>query len=105
MRKFYDKLVRDRIPEVIDKAGKTSRVYQLDGDTLRTYAFEKLREEVEEFVADPCAEEAADILEILDFICNREGIKPRTITAEKVAKHVSRGGFEKGLLLEWVEDK
>jgi len=105
MRKFYDKLVRDRIPEAIAKAGKISRVQQLDGETLCTYAFEKLREEVEELIAVPCAEEAADILEILEFLCKRFKIGAVAVKAEQISKHATKGGFEKGLLLEWVEDK
>ena len=72
MRKLYYKLVRDRIPEVIEEAGKEFSVSQADSSSLRDYAMKKLREEVSEFIEDPCAEEAADILEILDFICRRE---------------------------------
>ena len=55
MKKEYNKLVRDRIPEIIEEAGKNAQVFQVSGKTLQTYAFEKLREEVEEFIANPCA--------------------------------------------------
>lgn len=104
MKKIYNKLVRDRIPEVIEQAGKKAQIQQVNSLGLHRYALDKLREEVEEFVENPCAEEAADILEILDFICTREGISDREIKAAAIAKRVERGAFEMGYILEWVEE-
>ena len=105
MKKEYNKLVRDRIPEIIEEAGNDAQVFQVSGKTLQTYAFEKLREEVEEFIANPCAEEVADVMEILNFICHRSGIRDTTILAETLAKRVSRGSFDQGFVLDWVEEK
>ena len=105
MKKEYDKLVRDRIPEIIEEAGKSTRVFQVSGNLLREYALKKLREEIEEFIENPCAEEAADVMEILNFICHRLGIRETTILAETLSKRVKRGGFEQGFVLDWVEEK
>ena len=105
MSKIYQKLVRDRIPEIIEKDGKEFSVYQERGDRLKDYAMKKLQEEVQEFVENPVAEEAADIMEIMNFICHRLGIHEHTIVAEATAKRVLRGGFEMGFILEWVEDE
>jgi predicted house-cleaning noncanonical NTP pyrophosphatase (MazG superfamily) len=104
MKKEYDKLVRDRIPEIIEETGKRYELRQVDHQTLRHYAFQKLREEIEEFIENPCAEEAADVMEIMNFICHRSGIKEQTIVAEAIAKRVSRGGFDLGFILDWVEE-
>jgi predicted house-cleaning noncanonical NTP pyrophosphatase (MazG superfamily) len=104
MKKSYDKLVRDRIPEIIEDAGKTAQVRQVYHKTLRRYAFKKLREEIEEFIENPCAEEAADVMEIMNFICYRAGIHEKSILAYATAKRVERGGFEMGLVLDWVEE-
>ena len=105
MNKIYQKLVRDRIPEIIEKDGKEFSVCQVKGDRLKDYAMKKLQEEVQEFVEDPCAEEAADIMEIFHFICHRMGIKESEILAQATSKRILRGGFEMGYILEWVEDE
>jgi len=105
MNKIYQKLVRDRIPEIIEEAGKEFSVCQVKGDRLQDYAMKKLQEEVQEFVENPCAEEAADIMEIMNFICNRMGIKESEILAQATSKRLLRGGFEMGYVLEWVADE
>ena len=58
-RKLYHKLVRDRIPEIIQESGKDFKVRQERGERLGDYAMQKLQEEVMEFVENPCADEAA----------------------------------------------
>ena len=102
-KKLYHKLVRDRIPDIIFEDGKMFAARQLQGEDLNRFALKKLREEVQEFVEDPCAEEAADILEILEFICERQSITKRAIAAQRQVKRIERGGFNMGYLLEWVE--
>ena len=104
-KKLYYKLVRDRIPEIIDASGNRYSVRQLRGDDMRGYAFKKLREEVQEFVENPCVEEAADIMEILELICEREGLKEGSIASERLSKRITKGAFDMGFLLEWVEEE
>ena len=104
VKKIYQKLVRDRIPEIITEAGKDFSVTQMRGDRLKDYAMKKLQEEVQEFVENPCAEEAADIMEVFHFVCNRMGIKDSEIMAQTTSKRILRGGFQMGYILEWVEE-
>ena len=101
----YHKLVRDRIPEIIDEAGKMHRVRQVKNKELKHFALQKLQEEIQEFIDDPSAEEAADVLEVFHFICERLGLYPHTIEAERTSKRILRGGFEMGYVLEWVADE
>jgi predicted house-cleaning noncanonical NTP pyrophosphatase (MazG superfamily) len=105
VKKIYQKLVRDRIPEIITEAGKDFSVTQMRGERLKDYAMKKLQEEVQEFVENPCAEEAADIMEVFHFVCNRMGIKDSEIMAQTTSKRILRGGFEMGYILEWVEEE
>lgn len=104
MKTLHRKLVRDRIPEIIEEAGKTHQTTIIDGEDLRSAALKKLQEEVMEFVENPCAEEAADIMEILHFICEHEGIRDAQVMAAVTVKRVERGGFDMGYFLEWVEE-
>ena len=104
MNRIYQKLVRDRIPEIIERDGKIFSVCQVQDDHLRDYAMKKLQEEVQEFIEDPCAEEAADIMEIFHFICGRMGIKDSEVRAQTTSKRITHGGFEMGYILEWVEE-
>jgi predicted house-cleaning noncanonical NTP pyrophosphatase (MazG superfamily) len=104
MNKIYQKLVRDRIPEIIEKEGKDFAAYQVRGERLQDYAMRKLQEEVMEFVENPCAEEAADIIEVLNFICHRLGIREKSVEAERLAKGATKGTFEMGFVLDWVAE-
>jgi len=104
MKTLHHKLVRDRIPEIIEEEGKTHQTAIIEGEALRDAAFKKLQEEVMEFVENPCAEEAADIMEILHFICEREGIRDAQVMSAVTVKRIERGGFDMGYFLEWVEE-
>ena len=63
-KKMYNKLVRDKIPQIIREDGKSCICHEASGPTLKSYAKKKLIEEVNEFLQDPCVEEAADVMEI-----------------------------------------
>ena len=104
MKTLHHKLVRDRIPEIIEEAGKTHQTTIIDGEDLRGAALKKLQEEVMEFVENPCAEEAADIMEILHFILGREGVTDAQVMTAATVKRIEHGGFDMGYFLEWVEE-
>ena len=67
----YDKLVRDKIPEIIEQSGKKAIIKQLDDKSYSIKLNEKLREEMQEYYDSGRIEELADIVEviyaILDF--------------------------------------
>jgi len=105
MKKMYNKLVRDKIPQIIEEAGKSCICHTVEGDILKTYAKKKLREEIEEFLEDPCPEEAGDVMEIFHFLCDLYDIKDSQVMASSTAKRVTRGGFNEGLVLSWVIEK
>ena len=94
----------DRIPEIIEEAGKNFSMCRMPPNHLRDYCFKQLKEEVEEFAENPCIEEAADIMEIFQFICEREGFRDNQINAAQISKRVQKGGFNMGYILEWVEE-
>ncbi|MBP3294895.1 MAG: nucleoside triphosphate pyrophosphohydrolase, partial [Clostridia bacterium] len=61
----YNKLIRDRIPEIIAKNGQTARVRVLTDEEYLAKLDEKLGEELAEYLADGNIEELADLLEVL----------------------------------------
>ena len=63
--KIYNKLVRDKIPEVIESSGKFFSSHIAEELEYKEELFKKAYEELEEFRETPCAEEMADIFEVL----------------------------------------
>lgn len=94
-----NKLVRDRIPEIMKKQGKNPVIKKVTDAEYLTYLYKKLREEVDELIADETAEEVADVLEVLHAICVHKGYSPQHVDQLKVEKAKSRGGFEMGFVV------
>jgi predicted house-cleaning noncanonical NTP pyrophosphatase (MazG superfamily) len=103
--KTYNKLVRDKIPNIIKKDGVKSKFHVADEKEYRQKLNEKLREEVEELIAKPCAEEIADVLEVIETIANLNGIGLDEIKEQKITKKSLRGGFSKKIILETTDEK
>ena len=93
----YNKLVRDKIPQIIKDKGQEVIFHVANKEE---YKNEKLKEEVEEFLKEPNSEELADVLEVIHAICSDLGIsfgKLEKIRQEKVEK---RGGFNNCIILD-----
>ncbi len=103
MRK-YNKLVRDRIPEIIAQGGNNAVYHVLSEQDYITELDKKLGEEVNEYLQDKNLEEMADILEVLYAICKARGFTEEELEEKRREKAEARGGFEKKLFLEYVDD-
>ena len=97
--KTFNKLVRDRIPEIIEKSGQVAEVNILSDDEYLIHLETKLDEEVGEYHRDKCAEELADILEVVYALAAANGCTKAELEAIYQKKHDERGGFEKRLML------
>lgn len=100
--KVYNKLIRDHIPDIIEKDGKVHKVHVANDEEYTTALKSKLLEEVREFIEEPCIGELADILEVIDSLKSYHGFSDEDIEAVKSKKYSERGGFDKRLILEWV---
>jgi len=101
----YNKLVRDRIPEVIAKDGKTCKVRKVqDREELMALLDRKLDEEIQEFRTARNSEELADILEVVFALAENLGASNAELLALRDRKAEKRGGFRQGLFLESVMD-
>ena len=88
------KLVRDNIPRIIRSEGLEPVMYTASTDEYGTRLRDKLREEVEEFLAsDNDPEELADILEVLYALAEQAGIDRRQLERLRAAKAEERGSF------------
>jgi len=101
----YDKLVRDDIPEIIKRSGKTPIVRELTDEEYKIYLEKKLDEEVAEFHESKSIEELADIMEVAYELCRVYGHSPEEINFARLDKLIERGGFSKKILLEEVRDE
>ena len=102
----YNKLVRDKIPEIIKNSGQTPVYRKITGDELEAAAKQKLREEVEEFLAsDMDIEEMADIFEVIGLLMDINGWTYDQIGQVQLDKEKRRGSFHNRILLERTEEK
>jgi predicted house-cleaning noncanonical NTP pyrophosphatase (MazG superfamily) len=97
-----DKLLRDRIPDLIRQAGGTCEVEMLSPEDYRQALRRKLVEEAQEAAAAPPADlvaELADLAEVLDALLVAAGIAPATLRAVQEQRRLERGGFTRRLRL------
>lgn len=100
----YQKLVRDRIPEIIEADGKICDWEILsDADYLRLLE-EKLNEELEEYQLSKSLEELADLLEVIQAVLKARGWTWEELEQVRAEKAAKRGGFEKKILLKAVRE-
>lgn len=99
----YDKLVRDKIPELIASRGGTAKTHVAAEEEFEAKLSAKLTEEVQEFLAaapEKRGEELADILEVIDALQSYYGIEEDEVRKIKIKKADERGGFSKRIILE-----
>ncbi len=104
MKRTYNKLVRDRIPELIRESGRkyTSRILS-DEEYLKAL-IDKVIEEMEDYRESGNEEELADVYEALDCLMKFKNYEPLRMDYLKLMRRESRGSFMKRILLEEVED-
>lgn len=98
----YNKLVRDKIPEIIEKDNKTCEIRILDDDEYLKMIDAKLDEELAEYHKDQNLEELADILEVLYAATKARGYSLEELEECRRDKAEKRGEFGKRIFLESV---
>ena len=96
----YNKLVRDKIIERIEAKGEKAVFHIADDAEYWAKIKEKLREEVEEFLAAENIEELADVAEVLGAVMAYKGFSKEALRAEQEKKARERGGFTKRIILD-----
>ncbi|MED4877143.1 phosphoribosyl-ATP pyrophosphohydrolase [Geobacillus stearothermophilus] len=106
---IYNKLVRDRIPTIIEQAGKTFTTRILDDEEYRKELQKKAFEELEEYVQaktdEAALEELADVLEIIHALAECHGASIEQVEQIRAKKAEKRGGFRDKIFLIEVHDE
>lgn len=102
--KVYNKLVRDKIPEIIEADGKCCKTEILSDEEYIKMIDAKLDEELAEYHEDQNIEELADLMEVIYAAAEARGYSVEELEAVRLAKVEKRGTFkEKTFLREVVE--
>jgi len=96
----YNKLVRDKIPEIIKEKGINPITHIADEQEFWEKLKQKLQEEVDEFLEEENPEELADILEVINAICNFKDINRENLENIRKNKSEQRGSFNNKIILE-----
>ena len=100
----YNKLVRDRIPEIIEASGKRCICSTLSDEEYLAKLDEKLNEELAEYQESKSMEELADLLEVMMAVAEARGHSFAEIEALRREKAEKRGGFRQRIWLESVHE-
>ena len=100
--KQYHKLVRDRIPELIEADGKTCVCETLSDEDYITLLDQKLNEELAEYQESKSLEELADLLEVMQAVVKARGWTMEELETVRKKKAAERGGFERKIMLKEV---
>lgn|SRR5690625_4261872 len=104
----YNKLVRDRIPEIIEKDGKKCTTKVLDNETyvkeLKKKVYEEFKEYEETENDSDAIEELADVLELIHALAKTHQSTIDEVERIRAKKAKKRGGFHEKIFLIEVED-
>ncbi|WP_171788848.1 MULTISPECIES: nucleoside triphosphate pyrophosphohydrolase [Clostridium] len=100
--KTYNKLVRDKIPEIIKADGRQCDILIAAGDEKYKLLEAKLVEEVNEFLEDKNLEELADVMEVLFGLAESLGYSEEELLKARAKKLKERGGFKDGIVIKTV---
>lgn len=100
----YCKLVRDRIPEIIEASGKACVTEILSDEDYLRMIDAKLDEELAEYHKDQNVEELADLIEVIYAAAIARGYTIEQSENVRTEKAEKRGGFQKKILLLGVTE-
>lgn len=107
-RCHYKKLVRDRIPAIISKEGCSCRVRRLSEAAYARALKAKILEEAYELSRakgrEALLNELIDLQELVESFRALLGMRPKGFHMAARLKRLERGGFEKRLFLEYVDE-
>lgn len=101
--KVYDKLVRDKIPSIIEADGRSCDVVVAEKCDMANLLERKLEEEVNEYLKDKNLDELADVMEVLFGLAYNLGYSEDDLLEKRRIKYEERGGFKDGIVLKVIK--
>lgn len=98
----YNKLVRDKIPEIIEKSGRKAITEKVSEEAYYMLLNEKLDEERKEYLESLRVEELADLVEVIYAILEYKKVPIEDFEAMRIEKVAKRGAFKERILLKEV---
>lgn len=105
MIKVYNKLVRDKIPQIITQTGNICEIRELAQEEYLLHLDRKLSEELAEYQESKSLEELADLLEVMYAVVKARGYSLEELEQIRKQKCEKRGGFEQRILLLHVDER
>lgn len=105
MKRSYNKLVRDRIPEIFESSGREVEYKVLSDSQVLLALQEKLLEKAENFAKRPSEAEISDIFELMDTIIDKFEYEAMHIDYLKMRNREAKGGYTKNIYLISVDDE
>lgn len=102
---LYSKLVRDKIPQIIEESGKRAITYTLSDKEYEIFLERKLDEETLEYHESKDAEELADVLEVVIAIAEQKGLRFEDLMALRKEKAEKKGSFKEKIFLIAVSEE
>jgi predicted house-cleaning noncanonical NTP pyrophosphatase (MazG superfamily) len=100
-----EKLVRDKIPEIIQNDGGVVELRVASGEELDFLLRQKILEEAQELLKEGTTEELVDLLEAIDALLYHRRIDDGMVDIHKHAKRLARGGFTKGYVVSFESEE
>jgi len=109
MKKIFNKLVRDKIPEIIRKDNSLPVIHILEENGFKKeLAYKLLEESIEAVKARhdkaELVKEIGDVYEVIDAIIEAYGLSRSEIIELKNLRKENRGGFKDRIFLEYVDE-
>ncbi len=101
----YNKLIRDKNVEIMENLGHNVEYEILDDERYNVELDKKLKEEVNEYLADYSVEEMADVMEVIYAMLDYRGITMEEVEKARIEKRNRKGAFKNKVFLKTVEEK
>lgn len=110
MKKIHNKLVRDKVPQIIRENKQIPITKKLGKEDFVNELLRKLEEEIQEVIGarndkEELLAEIGDVYEVLDAIMDLYKLDKNLILELQEKKRKERGGFEERTYLESVEEE